>query len=219
MGYLTFCCPLPKYLHLLPPGHSCSHIICIGAMSFLLPYRTQGRDVSWWIRCLVWMTVQLQECSHWHQRQWDYAAKDLEDWDYCQSIVEVALRYCPGIQMLQASCPSPYDASCPKEFFFFLFLSLHTAQPFFHRHWHLDIALRMRTPTMWLQALDELHLFKWSFAFEFSGADFHPEALHQAWRRGTELGWTSEEQAVRRLLPAMLWPACVPAASRHASGQ
>lgn len=72
---------------------------------------------------------------------------------------------------------------------------------------------------MWLQAPAELHLLKWSFAFDLGGAGSHPEALCWAQRREVGLGWTSEEQAAGRLLQATLWPACVPAASKHASVQ
>lgn len=70
---------------------------------------------------------------------------------------------------------------------------------------------------MWLQTLAELHLLKQSFAFDFSGPGFHAEALHWACRGGVELGWTSEEQAAGRFLPAVRWPARASVASRHAS--
>jgi len=72
---------------------------------------------------------------------------------------------------------------------------------------------------MWLQAPAELHPLTRSFAFEFGGAGFHPEALCWARRRGADLGWTPEEQASGRLLPAMWQPARVSVASRHASVQ
>lgn len=72
---------------------------------------------------------------------------------------------------------------------------------------------------MCLQALAELHLLKRKFAFDFDGTAFHPEALCWARRGEVGLGWTSEEQAAGRLLPAMWWPARASVASRHASRQ
>lgn len=106
--------------------------LCLQYWGQVLPpsYLTWGRDVFWWIRSLVWMTVQLQECSHWHQWQWEYAAEDLEAWTWISGspLRTWPLATAPVFRYHKPASPPPEMHHIKKKNAFLLFLSLHTAQ-------------------------------------------------------------------------------------------